>query len=179
MGTSVDLGSVKGPKGDQGPIGPTGPAGPAGINATTTEVATSTSNGLMSASDKNILDMIFNEGSFAYYGYSSIYTKDTHEVYGFLFYDVEHNVPISMIIGKRIDTDSTLISDYIPQVSYYIFSTENHDIDYFGDGIKICTSTYNVGILSLNSNGDGSELSTTMSSIDPGVCYFKEYSAPM
>lgn len=60
MGTSVDLGSVKGPKGDQGPIGPTGPAGPAGINATTTEVATSTSNGLMSSLDKTNLDSISN-----------------------------------------------------------------------------------------------------------------------
>nr|DAI97928.1 MAG TPA: nucleoid-associated protein [Caudoviricetes sp.] len=52
----------KGPKGDTGATGPagatgaTGPQGPAGQNATTTAVATTTTNGLMSKTDKAKLD---------------------------------------------------------------------------------------------------------------------------
>lgn len=64
---------VQGPKGDkgdtgatgltgpQGPKGDTGPQGPAGQNATTTAVATSVANGLMSAADKTTLDAIKTE----------------------------------------------------------------------------------------------------------------------
>lgn len=40
---------VQGPTGPTGPKGATGPQGPAGVNATTTSVATTTANGLMSA----------------------------------------------------------------------------------------------------------------------------------
>ena len=39
----------QGPKGDTGATGPQGPQGPAGINATTTAVATTSANGLMSS----------------------------------------------------------------------------------------------------------------------------------
>lgn len=61
---------IQGPKGDkgdtgltgltgpQGPKGDTGPQGPSGQNATTTAVASSTANGLMSASDKTALDTL-------------------------------------------------------------------------------------------------------------------------
>lgn len=218
MGTSVDLGSVKGPAGPQGPMGPTGPAGPKGVqgdkgatgdtgprgpqgpqgikgdvgpqgpvgptgptgaNATTTKVATTKSNGLMSAFDKAMLVNIFTTGSFEYCGYSPIYAKDTREIYGFVFYDVKHNVPISMIIGKRIDPNSTLICDYTPKTSYYIFSTENYDIHTYGDSITIYTSNYDSGTLVLNSDGNGSELlASSIGPIEPGVCYFKEYSTP-
>lgn len=48
----------KGDKGDKGDTGDTGPQGPAGTNATTTAVATTTANGLMSSSDKTKLDGI-------------------------------------------------------------------------------------------------------------------------
>lgn len=48
----------KGEKGDKGDTGDTGPQGPAGTNATTTAVATTTANGLMSSSDKTKLDGI-------------------------------------------------------------------------------------------------------------------------
>ncbi|MCI6603022.1 MAG: collagen-like protein [Clostridiales bacterium] len=66
---------LQGPKGDQGPQGktglqgaqgatgpqgPQGPAGPAGENATTTELATPTAPGLMSAADKTKVDTIGN-----------------------------------------------------------------------------------------------------------------------
>ena len=47
-----------GPQGERGPQGPQGPAGPAGENATTTEVATPTAPGLMSAADKTKVDAI-------------------------------------------------------------------------------------------------------------------------
>ena len=53
---------LKGEKGDPGPQGPkgdkgdVGPQGPAGQNATTTDVATSIKNGLMSKEDKTKLD---------------------------------------------------------------------------------------------------------------------------
>ncbi|MDT2597837.1 collagen-like triple helix repeat-containing protein [Enterococcus dongliensis] len=56
----------KGPKGDTGATGPTGatgatgPQGPAGQNATTTAVATTTTNGLMSKTDKIKLDGLSN-----------------------------------------------------------------------------------------------------------------------
>lgn len=56
----------KGPKGDTGATGPTGatgatgPQGPAGQNATTTAVATTTTNGLMSKADKIKLDGLSN-----------------------------------------------------------------------------------------------------------------------
>lgn len=46
----------QGPKGDKGDRGATGPQGPAGVNATTTAVATASSNGLMSAADKRLLN---------------------------------------------------------------------------------------------------------------------------
>ena len=46
----------KGDKGDKGDTGPQGPKGEAGINATTTNVATQTANGLMSKEDKIKLD---------------------------------------------------------------------------------------------------------------------------
>lgn len=52
---------AKGPKGDTGATGaqgPKGPQGPAGINATTTAVATTSANGLMSSADKKKLDGI-------------------------------------------------------------------------------------------------------------------------
>lgn len=58
MSTTVDLGQVIGQTGPAGPTGPIGPTGPAGENATTTEVASQTSNGLMSSSDKAKLDGI-------------------------------------------------------------------------------------------------------------------------
>lgn len=45
----------KGDKGDKGDTGPQGPQGPAGVNATTTAVATVSSNGLMSATDKGYM----------------------------------------------------------------------------------------------------------------------------
>lgn len=45
----IGLSSVQGPKGD---TGATGPQGPTGQNATTTNVATTTVNGLMAATDK-------------------------------------------------------------------------------------------------------------------------------
>ncbi|MFR2550843.1 MAG: hypothetical protein ACLS8D_02895 [Clostridioides difficile] len=54
--------SIKGEKGDPGPQGSkgdkvdVGPQGPAGQNATTTDVATSIKNGLMSKEDKTKLD---------------------------------------------------------------------------------------------------------------------------
>ena len=50
---------LKGEKGDPGPKGDkgdVGPQGPAGQNATTTDVATSIKNGLMSKEDKTKLD---------------------------------------------------------------------------------------------------------------------------
>lgn len=49
MATTVDLGYI---------IGPTGPKGDTGENATTTQVATTSSNGLMSSTDKSKLDNI-------------------------------------------------------------------------------------------------------------------------
>lgn len=55
---------LKGEKGEQGVAGPKGdkgdrgPQGPAGQNATTTAVATSSANGLMSSTDKRKLDGI-------------------------------------------------------------------------------------------------------------------------
>lgn len=51
----LGLTNIKGDKGDTGPAGPkgaTGATGPAGQNATTTAVATTTTNGLMAAADK-------------------------------------------------------------------------------------------------------------------------------
>lgn len=51
----LGLTNIKGDKGDTGPAGPkgaTGDTGPAGQNATTTAVATTTTNGLMAATDK-------------------------------------------------------------------------------------------------------------------------------
>lgn len=48
----------QGPKGDKGDTGPQGPQGPAGVNATTTAVATTSANGLMSAADKVKLNSI-------------------------------------------------------------------------------------------------------------------------
>lgn len=48
--------SITGPQGIQGPAGATGAQGPAGTNATTTAVATGTTNGLESAADKAKLD---------------------------------------------------------------------------------------------------------------------------
>lgn len=62
MSQLVDLGYVLGSTGPTGPTGPTGetgpagPTGPAGENATTTEVATESTDGLMSHSDKRKLD---------------------------------------------------------------------------------------------------------------------------
>lgn len=53
----VGLDTVKGDKGDKGDTGATGPAGQ---NATTTAVATSTANGLMSKEDKVKLDGLNN-----------------------------------------------------------------------------------------------------------------------
>ena len=47
-----------GPAGAQGLKGDTGPQGPAGQNATTTAVATTTTNGLMASTDKSKLDGI-------------------------------------------------------------------------------------------------------------------------
>lgn len=49
-----------GPKGDKGDKGERGPQGPAGENATTTEVATTTKAGLMSAADKVAVNGIGN-----------------------------------------------------------------------------------------------------------------------
>ena len=49
---------TKGSKGDIGPQGPRGEKGDPGTNATTTAVATSTSNGLMSSTDKKNLDIL-------------------------------------------------------------------------------------------------------------------------
>lgn len=46
----------QGPKGDKGDTGAAGPQGAAGINATTTAVATTSANGLMSAVDKTKLN---------------------------------------------------------------------------------------------------------------------------
>lgn len=78
----VGLTTVKGEKGDTGAVGPQGPAGvagpqglkgangatgaqglkgdqgAAGINATTTAVATQTTNGLLSATDKKKIDTL-------------------------------------------------------------------------------------------------------------------------
>lgn len=51
----LGLSSTQGPKGDTGATGPQGPkgdTGAAGQNATTTAVATTTTNGLMAAADK-------------------------------------------------------------------------------------------------------------------------------
>ena len=51
----LGLTNIEGDKGDTGPAGPkgaTGATGPAGQNATTTAVATTTTNGLMAATDK-------------------------------------------------------------------------------------------------------------------------------
>lgn len=53
------LGNLKGPKGDRGPQGPPGPAGARGADGAdgrTADVATRTSNGLMSKEDKSKLD---------------------------------------------------------------------------------------------------------------------------
>ena len=47
-----------GPAGSIGPAGPAGPQGPAGVNATTTDTATSSANGLMSSTDKQLLDSL-------------------------------------------------------------------------------------------------------------------------
>ena len=49
---------LQGAQGATGPQGPQGPAGPAGKNATTTELATTTKAGLMSAADKVAVDAI-------------------------------------------------------------------------------------------------------------------------
>lgn len=48
----------QGPKGDTGATGPQGPKGDPGVNATTTAVATTSANGLMSSTDKTKLDGI-------------------------------------------------------------------------------------------------------------------------
>lgn len=48
----------QGPKGPQGETGPRGPQGEPGVNATTTAVATTSANGLMSSTDKTKLDGI-------------------------------------------------------------------------------------------------------------------------
>ena len=137
----------------------------------------------MSASDKNILDRIFNTGALAYYGYSSIYTNDTHEVYGFVFYDVENNVPVSMIISKYIDTNSTLTSDYIPGVTYSILPTDSQSTSYTDTEIHIFSTLISgvsyVGTFGLNSNGYESKLSTYETPMYPGIYYLKEYEAPM
>ena len=50
-----------GPKGATGDRGATGPQGPAGVNATTTAVATQSTNGLMSAADKKNLDSVMSQ----------------------------------------------------------------------------------------------------------------------
>lgn len=53
------LGNLKGPKGDRGPQGPRGLQGPRGADGAdgrTADVATRTSNGLMSKEDKVKLD---------------------------------------------------------------------------------------------------------------------------
>lgn len=57
QGPKGDTGATgpQGPKGDTGATGAMGPQGPAGVNATTTAVATTTTDGLMSAEDKKAL----------------------------------------------------------------------------------------------------------------------------
>lgn len=52
------LTTIPGEKGDKGDTGPVGPQGPAGINATTTAIATQTSDGLLSAADKKKIDTL-------------------------------------------------------------------------------------------------------------------------
>ena len=49
---------LKGDKGDTGATGPQGPKGDPGVNATTTAVATTSANGLMSSTDKTKLEGI-------------------------------------------------------------------------------------------------------------------------
>lgn len=58
QGPKGDTGATgpQGPKGDTGAKGATGPQGPKGDNATTTAVATTSANGLMSSSDKTKLN---------------------------------------------------------------------------------------------------------------------------
>ena len=55
QGLKGDTGAT-GPKGPKGDKGDTGPQGPKGDNATTTAVATTSANGLMSSSDKTKLN---------------------------------------------------------------------------------------------------------------------------
>ena len=55
QGLKGDTGAT-GPKGPKGDKGDTGPQGPKGNNATTTAVATTSANGLMSSSDKTKLN---------------------------------------------------------------------------------------------------------------------------
>lgn len=60
QGPKGDTGDTgpQGPKGDKGDQGPKGDTGAPGQNATTTDVATQTANGLMSSTDKKKLDGI-------------------------------------------------------------------------------------------------------------------------
>lgn len=84
---------LTGPQGPKGDKGDTGPQGPAGTNATTTDVATTSKNGLMSAADKvklnNIPSMRVTYGTTTY-GSNSTIERET-------VITIPHNIDIVMI----------------------------------------------------------------------------------